>query len=382
MKKFDFNYLNLFKLSHLNLLFKDFFEINGEIKSDYFHLRKAIDWLLNAKNTTQNGGISLGYSLISGWFSSYPETSGYIVPTLLDYYEISKYKFCLKSSRDIAEWLCGIQFRNGGFPKGFLNFEQNPSIFNTGQIIFGLLKAYNKFEINNFLKSAIKAGEFLINNQEKNGSWIKYTYFNNPHTYNVRTAWALLELYSLSDNKDFLNAALKNLNWALHQVNKNYWFCNNSFYKNQDPILHFICYTIRGFLEAGLILEDETFITVATKSASKLLDYFIINRNIPATFNFKWESQVNYLCLTGLAQLAIIWLKIYLMNKEKKYLENSLKLNTLLKSIQTISKNKNFDGALKGSHPIWGNYMKFIFPNWATKFFCDSIMLENKILKI
>ena len=35
-------------------------------------------------------------------------------------------------------------------------------------------------------------------------------------------------------------------------------------------------------------------------------------------------------------------------------------------------------GALKGAHPINGNYMTWRYPNWATKFFADALMFELK----
>ena len=30
-------------------------------------------------------------------------------------------------------------------------------------------------------------------------------------------------------------------------------------------------------------------------------------------------------------------------------------------------------GAIAGSHPIWGRYSRFEFPNWAAKFFVDAV---------
>ena len=35
----------------------------------------------------------------------------------------------------------------------------------------------------------------------------------------------------------------------------------------------------------------------------------------------------------------------------------------------------NICGAIKGSQPIWGGYAPFTYPNWATKFFVDAMLL-------
>ena len=36
----------------------------------------------------------------------------------------------------------------------------------------------------------------------------------------------------------------------------------------------------------------------------------------------------------------------------------------------------NRAGGLKGSHPVNGGYLTWRYPNWATKFFADALMLE------
>jgi hypothetical protein len=51
----------------------------------------GVEWLGRAQDqsTTHDGGVAKNFSLISGWSSSYPETTGYIIPTLVAYAKIS-----------------------------------------------------------------------------------------------------------------------------------------------------------------------------------------------------------------------------------------------------------------------------------------------------
>src|ERR1700758_5178161 len=49
-------------------------------------LTKAINWLLHSQASMSDGGFG-SYRTITGWTTSYPETSGYIIPTLLHYAE-------------------------------------------------------------------------------------------------------------------------------------------------------------------------------------------------------------------------------------------------------------------------------------------------------
>src|SRR5688572_31712126 len=55
------------------------------------HLQSAIDWIVAAQDATPDDGIARGYSVAynpyfgsAGWQASYPETTGYIIPTLLE----------------------------------------------------------------------------------------------------------------------------------------------------------------------------------------------------------------------------------------------------------------------------------------------------------
>ena len=62
---------------------------------------------------------SKGYRFLKGWMPPYPETSGYIIPTLLLLgREIAQTEECTKRARAIGECLLGIQQPNGGFIGG------------------------------------------------------------------------------------------------------------------------------------------------------------------------------------------------------------------------------------------------------------------------
>ena len=45
-------------------------------------LRAAITWLMHAQDQGRDDGVG-SYHLVDGWSASYPETTGYIIPTLL-----------------------------------------------------------------------------------------------------------------------------------------------------------------------------------------------------------------------------------------------------------------------------------------------------------
>lgn len=379
IKKF-FN-INLLKPTSIKLIIKDLLKIKNQTYSTDYHLKKLIKWLIYAQSITKDGGVSKGFSLTSGWQSSYMETSGYILNTLFDFFILKKNPKILYICKEIANWECSVQLQNGSYRGGVISQKKQPGIFITGQVLSGLCYAYKIFKDENFLNHAIKAADFIVKNQDEDGAWRVYCAKHSPESFNARSAWALLKLYEITQEERYKSSAIKNLNWVMTQRNENFWFNNNDTIAINYPYLHFISYTIRGLLESGVILQSNEYIYTARNSALRLLERFKKKVFLPARFNSNWESKDNFSCLTGDAQISIIWLRLYQIFKEKKFLTNALQINRYLKSKQVNSKfNKNIDGAIPGSDPIWGNYSRYKFPNWAAKFFCDALILEKKIL--
>jgi hypothetical protein len=74
----------------------------------------AIDWLINAQKANPDGGMG-SYHLFNKWSSSYPETTGYIIPTLIDYGKRYNHPEAIGAAKKAAEFLQGIQKESGGW---------------------------------------------------------------------------------------------------------------------------------------------------------------------------------------------------------------------------------------------------------------------------
>ena len=93
-----------------------------------------------------------------------------------------------------------------------------------------------------------------------------------------------------------------------------------------------------------------------------------------------WQSEVNWSCLTGNAQMALIWLKFYELTNDIGYFQAATRANQYLKQVQSrISGSMGIQGGIAGSFPIYGGYAPYEYLNWATKFFADSLMLEERL---
>jgi len=51
-----------------------------------------------------------------------------------------------------------------------------------------------------------------------------------------------------------------------------------------------------------------------------------------------------------------------------------------LKALQIVdSPNPGVNGALAGSFPLMGSYMTAGYPNWATKYLLDALLLQDRL---
>ena len=336
-------------------ILKDSLNIKNKIYDDKKHIKAAIDWILAAQRTNNDGGVAALYSLIDGWHESYSETTGYIIPTMFNYYHKAKDNQIKESTIIMADWELTKQMPNGAFPGGAVNGKEFPIVFNTGQVIFGMVRTYQETKHNKYKEAAIKAANWLVRVQNENGCWDKFDYLDKIHTYNTRTAWALLKVHEITKNKVYVNVAKKNIDWALTRQLENGWFKNNAFYEKQEPLLHTIAYTIQGILEAGIYLDNKKYIAAATKPADKMLELQRKDGSLAGSFDSNWKSSVSWSCLTGNSQMAIVWLRLYNLTKNKEYLGAAKKINNFVKSTQNLrSKNMGIKGGIKGAYPVYG----------------------------
>ena len=374
--------IKLFFPQHTKIILDDVLGRSYRIVDNVKHIKEAASWIAYAQDVTNDRGVSAQYSLIRGWRASAPETTGYIIPTIFGYYHFTSDVNYRKRAIEMCDFLVDIQLPNGSFQGGTLDDPPKPIVFCTGQCLLGLIYGHEETKNKKYLNAAIEAANWLIAVQDTKGAWQKHTYHNIAHAYHTRVAWALLKLFENTNEKKYEKAAANNLEWGSSKQRNNGWFDDCAFVLQANPFTHTIAYTVRGFLEAGLLLDNKKYIQVAKKTSDALLEIFIRHNFIAGTYKEDWTSKDKYSCLTGCAQMAIIWFKLFQLLHEDSYLKAALRVNRFLKSLQNISTiHRPVRGAIKGSHPIYGKYLPFSYPNWATKFLVDSLLSEQSIKK-
>lgn len=348
----------------------------------------SLNWLVKSidKNT---GGSRANYSLIfnglRGWSGPYPETTGYIVPTFLNASNtFPQYNSLHEKAQRMGEWLLSIQFEDGAFPGNiyYPGKTLEKSIFNTGQIILGLTSLFDTLKDTRYLDSAAHAAAWLTANQESDGTWKKFNYIKDfSPSYYSRVAWPILKVYARTNEDKFKAAALKNLLSIKARQLPNGFIDGSGFKPGSYVFLHTLAYTIRGFLESSLILDDEVLWDTGYSFAEKIMLKFEIQKKLNGAYYADFKGVGWYQCLTGNVQMAIIWLKIFQHTGDARFLNAASKAIDVVVKYQIKSPlNPNLKGAVAGSLPIYGRYMALRYPNWAVKFLADALMLEDQIL--
>jgi len=364
----------------LRLLVRDVLGRRGPVLDNRRHLEEAAQWILRAQAATPDDGVSGGYSFEDGWIASYPETTGYIIPTLLAYGAYAGAPAYRDYAISMARWELEVQLEGGGFPGHFVDRDHPPVVFNTGQVIFGLVAAFEATQDERFLAAARRAGRWLVSVLDADGVWRRFDYLGQPHSYNARTAWAMVELASITEDEALLMAARRHLDWACAMQRPSGWFDHSSFSAGTPPFLHTIAYTSQGLLEAGLQLKEPRYVAAAEHTCRSLLERIAPGGYVPGTFHPDWRPAAGYSCLTGNAQMSAQWLRFYSVTGDRAFRDGALRVNAFLKSLQDCTTtNFNLRGAVKGSHPIWGGYLFGTYPNWAAKFFMDALLMEEMV---
>jgi hypothetical protein len=352
----------------------------GRAKKTYStdaHLRASLGWLKRAQDQSPEDGVSYGYSLRGGWLPPYRETSGYIATTFYRAGDQLGDDDLSHRAERIVRWLVKVQNSDGGFanPK----YGPDGIVFDTGQDLFGLVAAYERTEDLLFFNAARRAGQWLVDALGSDRMWTRFEHKATPHVYNARTAWALLRLNQIDPSDVWVTTARRNLDWAVENQQPSGFFTNNAFVAGDFPYTHNISYAICGLQESGWLLDDQVYVDAARSCSDAALALMRNDGFIPGQITPEGGQAASYSCVTGQAQLAIGWAKQFDLTHDERYRAAARSSIDFVKQHHRVhDSNPALEGAVAGSFPIWGRYAPLSYPNWASKFFVDALLLERQ----
>jgi len=354
------------------------------------HLVSAIAWLVRAQDATPDGGIARGFSLVRhahfggyGWQPSYPETTGYIIPTLYAAAaRLGRLDLAARAER-AARWEIDIQLPSGAVRGGVIGEPESPAVFNTGQVLLGWLAAFQETGDGAFADAACRAARYLTATLDGDGHWRRgNSRFARADAtlYNTRTAWALAEAGVRLKVDAFVDAAARNLRAAAELQAPNGWLPRCCLSDPERPLLHTLAYAIRGFLEGGRVIGDSRLLRAAELAARALSATVRHDGWMPGRYRADWSPAARWSCLTGQAQMVNNWMRLAQITGDPQWLERAPAVLRFLKRAQNRrSTEPGIRGGIKGAWPVGGDYGAYEVLNWATKFFADALMRHEAV---
>jgi len=343
-------------------------------------LKASYAWVCAAHDAASDGGVAGWYNLVRGWGGSYPETTGYFIPTFLHYGTTMGEPEATQRAIRMANWEIDVQLPSGAVRSGAMGSKVGPAVFNTGQVLFGWVAAYQATGDERYRQSASQAARWLLERQDLDGAWrrdLSVLTTSRVQTYNARAAWGLVLAGHALGEERWIDAGLKNCDWTVAQQQTNGWFAHNSFSDTEDPLLHTIGYVLEGLLGVGQILGCERYIHATVVGMAPLMEIYRQTGTFKGRYDQNWNATVSWRCLTGEAQIALVLQRLATITGEIAYGEVAQSLLQDLARLQdTESRYPETYGGLSGSEPLWGGYGPFNYPNWAAKFFIDALLLH------
>lgn len=354
------------------------------------HLDEALEWLCRAQDSSADDGFARGYSVAwnphfgaRGWQPSYPETTGYIIPTLLEAsVELDRPDLGQRALR-AAGWEIELQLENGAVQGGVVGQGRTPAVFNTGQVMLGWLAALEDRSDPRYAWATRRAGEWLVSVQERDGLWRKGNSqfaLAGPTLYNARVAWALAEAGVSLGEGEFLDAARRNLRAVARRVASNGWIPDCCLTDPVRPLLHTLAYAVRGLVEGGRVLSDDEILGAGIRTARALADRVREDGWMGGRYDSSWEPAVEWSCLTGSLQMCNNWMRLSLITGDAGWLDP---VDPVLRFVEATQNRTSSDpglrGGIKGSWPIDGDYGRYEVLNWATKYLVDGLIRRRQI---
>jgi hypothetical protein len=343
-------------------------------------LDAAIDWIRLAHTMSGDGGISKGYDALRGrWSPSYPETTGYTIPTLLNAAAALDRPELQALALSLTDYLLNHTTPEGGVAH-WAGSTSYPIVFDTGQVMFGWLAAFDASGDERYLRAAVTAGDWLVLIQDSSGSWKDYQYLGVEKAIDTRVSWALLELHRHTDRGAYKEAAVRNLEWAMQQQDADGWFQRCAFTEGEDPFTHTLAYAAEGLFECGHLLDEVRYTKAAQVTADALLARQHHDGRLASTYSSAWRETSRSSCLAGNCQMSCLWLRLYETSGNQAYYVAATKSIAFVARTQNLeTSSPNIRGAIAGSRPIYGRYERFKYPNWAAKFFVDALLMLDRV---
>jgi len=239
---------------------------------DELDLDSAISWVVESGVQNANGGFYAWYDCQKeGYSFLYPEVTGYAIQFLVELYRLTGKDVFLQRANAAGDWLLNIQRKDGAFHCKYFGEpgkkERSLYVFDAGICLSGLLSLFEVTSSEKFLKPSLRIADWLLKNQNPDGSFIAGYDPNNAviesshwsrtkGCHHLKNLFFLLKLYEILEDKRYFDSAERLLKWGLGLQSDSGRF--HASYVLNETYSHAHCYAVEGLLKATKFFGRET----------------------------------------------------------------------------------------------------------------------------
>jgi len=288
--------------------------------------QRALWWL--QQNELPGGGIRVH----SRHRRAYPEVTGYLVPTLLDRGQVDL-------ARRLVEWLVRVQNPDGSFPDPD---QGRPFLFDTGQALRGLLAAGEL--VPEATAAARRAAQHLVGQMADGGRG------GFPPQYEGTIIPETILLYVLEPIRTAA-ARFHQPSWQAAADRCLDFYLRHPQLLDRGGLTHFLAYELEALVDLG-----------RAAPAMSVLDE--LEKLQGEDGSVRGRRGVRWVCLPGLAQLAVSWYK-------------GGRPEPAGRALEWVRIHQRPSGGLLGSLGPGADYFPRREIAWAVKYFLDADRLET-----
>lgn len=333
---------------HLRWLMQDMAGVARQPEQDHrTHLRATLEWVCRAQDacrtTADSGCVAAGFTFGSGWLPASADATGRLIETLLP-------------AADYLAWPV-LADRVQAMLDALLAQADEGS---AGRI-HGLIAGHVQLGHGECLARAVRSGQALADASMT--SLVQH----------AQAAHALAAVGAIARESGLLDAARRYLATVLAQQSPCGWFPASAG-PVSTRVLADILYSL---IETTRLLADVPARRTVLKAGHGLRSQLRDDGWLAGAFEDGWTPVASHVCVPGLAQLAVCWLRLAQGSPDAGWRDAAWRAQAWIKRNQrTMGDDLALRDALPSAVPIWSGPAAFGFDTLSAKYFADALMMD------
>lgn len=332
----------------LRWMMQDMGGVARQLEQDHrSHLRATLEWVCRAQDACRSashmGCVAGSWSFGSGWGPASEDTSGGLIETCVP----------------LAGYLAWPELEHRARAMLDVLLVQ-PDSLSTGRI-HGLIAGHVQLGHADSLAHAVHSGHLL-----KDAPMLSLV-------QHAAAGRALAALGNLAQDAMLLRAARDHLEATLARQTPCGWFGNGPAPLATSDLASIL----RSLIESARLLDDARALQAARHAAQALRVQLRSDGWLAGAFDDGWMPAANHVCVAGLAQLAVCWLRMAQLDPSAPWRDAAWRALAWIKRSQRMEgEDTVLRAALPCSVPIWSGNHAFRFDVLGAKHFADALMMD------